>query len=92
MGDNADAGSRSVTIRICGDALAHIILLGGVPAGGPLAFHGPFVMNPVEQIRFAEKAYVTGQMGMLAEIYSSSRLTIIYWNPNDPSKNSRLRR
>ena len=66
MRDNADAGSRSVTIGNRGDALAHIILLEGVPAVGPLVFHGPFVMNPVEQIRFAENAYVTGQMGMLA--------------------------
>ena len=68
IGDNADVGSRSVTIRNRGDALAHIMLLGGVPADGPLVFHGPFVMNSVEQIRFAEKAYVTGQMGMLAEV------------------------
>ena len=56
MGDNADAGSRSVTIGNRGDALAHIMLLGGVPADGPLVFHRPFVMNPVEQIRYAEKA------------------------------------
>ena len=68
MGDNTDVGSRSVTIRSRGDALAHIMLLGGAPADGPLVFHGPFVMNPVEQIRFAENAYVTGQMGMLAEV------------------------
>ena len=66
MGDNADAGSRSVTIGNRGDALAHIMLLGGVPADGPLVFHGPFVMNTVEQVRFAENAYVTGQMGTLA--------------------------
>lgn len=68
MGDNVDAGSRSITIRNRGDALAHIMLLGGAPVEGPLVFHGPFVMNSVEQIRFAEKAYMTGQMGMLAEI------------------------
>ena len=68
MGDNADASSRSVTIRNCGEALAHIMLLGGAPAEGPLVFHGPFVMNSVEQIRYAEKAYTTGQMGMLAEV------------------------
>ena len=68
MGDNADAGSRSVTIGNRGDALAHIMLLGGVPADGPLVFHGPFVMNSVEQIRYVEKAYTTGQMGMLAEV------------------------
>ena len=56
MGDNADVGSRSVTIGNRGDALAHIMLLGGLPADGPLVFHGPFVMNSVEQIRYAENA------------------------------------
>ena len=56
MGDNTDVGSRSVAIGNRGDALAHIKLLGGVPADGPLVFHRPFVMNPVEQIRYAEKA------------------------------------
>ena len=68
MRDNADVGSRSVTIGNRGDALAHIMLPGGVPADGPLVFHGPFVMNSVEQIRYVEKAYTTGQMGMLAEV------------------------
>ena len=68
MGDNADVGSRSVTIGNRGDALAHIMLLGSAPAEGPLVFHGLFVMNSVEQIRYAEKAYKTGQMGMLAEV------------------------
>ena len=51
-----------------GDAQARIMSLGGVPADGPLVLHGPFVMNTVEQIRFAENAYVTGQTGMLAEV------------------------
>lgn len=68
IGDHTDAGSRSISIRNPGDALAHVMLLGGAPVEGPLVFHGPFVMNSVEQIRFAEKAYVTGKMGMLAEI------------------------
>ena len=44
-----------------------ILLLGGAPAEGPLVFHGPFVMNSVEQVRNAERAYHTGQMGSLAE-------------------------
>jgi redox-sensitive bicupin YhaK (pirin superfamily) len=35
--------------------------------GGPLVFHGPFVMNSVEQVRAAEIAYRTGRMGELAE-------------------------
>lgn len=68
VGESAGAASRSIAIRNHGDALAHIILLGGAPAEGPLVFHGPFVMNSVEQIRTAEKAYLTGQMGSLAEV------------------------
>ena len=43
------------------------MLLGGAPAEGPLVFHGPFVMNSVEQVRAAEIAYRTGRMGALAE-------------------------
>ena len=44
---------------------AELMLLGGAPAEGPLVFHGPFVMNSVEQVRFAERAYMSGQMGHL---------------------------
>jgi redox-sensitive bicupin YhaK (pirin superfamily) len=29
-------------------------------------FHGPFVMNSVEQVRTAERAYLGGKMGTLA--------------------------
>lgn len=43
-----------------------VMLLGGAPAEGPLLFHGPFVMNTVEQLRAAEAAYRNGQMGQLA--------------------------
>jgi redox-sensitive bicupin YhaK (pirin superfamily) len=49
------------------DAPLDFLLLGGPPAEGPLVFHGPFVMNSVEQIRNAERAYMTGQMGSLAD-------------------------
>ena len=38
MGDNADVGSRSVTIGNRGDAPAHIMSLGGAPVEGPSAF------------------------------------------------------
>ena len=63
---NSAAEPQPIALRNDGDALAHVMLLGGAPAEGPLVFHGPFVMNSVEQIRFAEKAYMTGQMGALA--------------------------
>ena len=44
-----------------------LLLLGGTPAEGPLVFHGPFVMNSVEQVRAAEVAYRTGRMGRVEE-------------------------
>jgi redox-sensitive bicupin YhaK (pirin superfamily) len=43
-----------------------VLLIGGTPAEGPLVFHGPFVMNSVDQVRAAEVAYRTGRMGELA--------------------------
>ena len=67
-GENAGTESDSITFGNNGNRLAHIMLLGGAPAEGPLVFHGPFVMNSVEQIRYAEKAYMTGQMGSLTEV------------------------
>ncbi len=44
-----------------------VLLLGGVPAEGPLVFYGPFVMNSIEQIHRAERAYRNGEMGILDE-------------------------
>jgi len=44
-----------------------VMIIGGTPAEGPLVFHGPFVMNNVEQVRAAEVAYRTGRMGTLGE-------------------------
>lgn len=44
-----------------------LLLLGGAPAEGPLVFHGPFVMNSLEQIRYAERAFHEGKMGALAD-------------------------
>ena len=67
LNENAVGEPQSIALNNDGSALAHVMLLGGAPAEGPLMFHGPFVMNSVEQIRAAEKAYMTGQMGTLAE-------------------------
>lgn len=50
-----------------GSSPLDVLVLGGAPAEGPLVFHGPFVMNSVEQIRAAEVAYHTGRMGRLEE-------------------------
>ncbi len=49
------------------DAPLEVLLLGGAPAEGPLVFHGPFVMNNVDQVRAAEIAYRTGRMGVLED-------------------------
>ena len=48
-----------------GSGTLEALFFGGAPAEGPLVFHGPFVMNSVEQIRAAEIAYRTGKMGTL---------------------------
>ena len=49
-----------------GAAKLELMVLGGAPAEGPLVFHGPFVMNSIEQVRAAEIAYRTGRMGEIA--------------------------
>jgi redox-sensitive bicupin YhaK (pirin superfamily) len=74
---SARAGSGSLVIwqgneprlRIAnpGAAKLEVMLLGGTPAEGPLVFHGPFVMNSMEQVRAAEIAYRTGRMGALED-------------------------
>jgi redox-sensitive bicupin YhaK (pirin superfamily) len=50
-----------------GAAKLEVMILGGAPAEGPLVFHGPFVMNSLDQVRAAEIAYRTGRMGELAD-------------------------
>ncbi len=64
----ADAGA---TLRLGNDGARPLeaMLLGGVPAEGPLVFHGPFVMNSIEQARAAEIAFRTGRMGTLADTH-----------------------
>jgi quercetin 2,3-dioxygenase len=53
----------AIRIENRGGAKLDVMVLGGTPAEGPLVFHGPFVMNSVEQVRAAEIAYRTGRMG-----------------------------
>jgi redox-sensitive bicupin YhaK (pirin superfamily) len=57
----------SVAFQNAGEGKLEVMLIGGTPAEGPLVFHGPFVMNSVEQVRAAEIAYRTGRMGALEE-------------------------
>ncbi len=56
---------ESVAMANASPGPLEVMLLGGTPAEGPLVFHGPFVMNNVEQVRAAEIAYRTGRMGSL---------------------------
>jgi len=58
-------GAGSLVARNAGSKPLDLLVLGGAPAEGPLVFHGPFVMNSVEQVRAAEVAYRTGRMGSL---------------------------
>jgi len=52
-------------VRNAGTGSLDVMVLGGTPAEGPLVFHGPFVMNSVDQVRAADIAYRTGRMGQL---------------------------
>ncbi len=77
FGGEADAATGQIVVFGAGDAALaienrsagklEVMVLGGAPAEGPLVFHGPFVMNSIEQVRAAEIAYRTGRMGQLAE-------------------------
>jgi redox-sensitive bicupin YhaK (pirin superfamily) len=62
----AGAGG-SLPIANIGPQPLELMLLGGAPAEGPLVFHGPFVMNSLDQVRAAEIAFRTGRMGTLAD-------------------------
>jgi quercetin 2,3-dioxygenase len=61
-----DSNDGAVSFTNASATPLDVMLLGGAPAEGPLLFHGPFVMNTVEQLRAAETAYRNGQMGQLA--------------------------
>ncbi len=58
----------AISFSNTGEVNLEVMLLGGAPAEGPLVFHGPFVMNSVEQVRAAEQAYHSGRMGELGEL------------------------
>ena len=62
-----DGMTGGLRVQNAAAAPLEVMVLGGAPAEGPLVFHGPFVMNSVEQVRAAEVAYRTGRMGTLGE-------------------------
>ena len=67
IGELAVLAGTEGALRIENDGPSEldVMVLGGAPAEGPLVFHGPFVMNSVDQVRAAEIAYRTGRMGIL---------------------------
>ena len=62
-----DSAPGAIVLENSDSSTTHAMILGGAPAEGPLVFHGPFVMNTVEQVRAADVAYRTGRMGTLEE-------------------------
>jgi redox-sensitive bicupin YhaK (pirin superfamily) len=60
-------GGDALAINNAGTQPLDVLVLGGAQAEGPLVFHGPFVMNSLDQVRAAEIAFRTGRMGTLTE-------------------------
>ena len=60
-------GGHPIAWSNAGAGPLDVLVIGGAPAEGPLVFHGPFVMNSVDQVRAAEVAYRTGRMGTLED-------------------------
>jgi redox-sensitive bicupin YhaK (pirin superfamily) len=60
-------GEPAIGFANAGGEPLEVLVIGGAPAEGPLVFHGPFVMNSVDQVRAAEVAYRTGRMGQLED-------------------------
>ena len=60
-------GGDTLSIANAGPRPLELMVLGGATAEGPLVFHGPFVMNSLDQVRAAEIAYRTGRMGTIKE-------------------------
>ena len=64
-GAMGEGNISEISFRNSGSTPLDVMVLGGAPAEGPLVFHGPFVMNSIEQVRQAERAYHAGEMGTL---------------------------
>lgn len=62
-----EEAGEAIRVANAGATALDVMILGGAPAEGPLVFHGPFVMNSVDQVRAADIAYRTGRMGTLDE-------------------------
>ncbi len=51
-----------VALRATGDGEARVLLIAGQPLREPIAQHGPFVMNTVDEIRAAIQDFRSGQL------------------------------
>jgi hypothetical protein len=60
-------GGDALAVTNAGTQPLDVLVLGGARAEGPLVFHGPFVMNSLDQVRAAEIAFRSGRMGTLTE-------------------------
>jgi len=47
------------------DRPTDLVIIGGAPAGRPILFSGPFVMDSVEHLSRAKRDYASGKMGRL---------------------------
>jgi redox-sensitive bicupin YhaK (pirin superfamily) len=46
-------------------AVLDVLILGGLPIGEPVAWHGPFVMNTDDEIRQAYDDFEAGKLGRI---------------------------
>ncbi len=60
--------SRGHRVSVCatGEGAADVVILGGDPIFEAVLFSGPFVMDTVEHLDRARRAYASGSMGILA--------------------------
>lgn len=59
---------EQVTIKGSESDTIHVLLIGGVPLGEPIAHRGPFVMNTWDEIDQAIRDYRNGKLGTIAGI------------------------
>ena len=56
------AGDGEIVMENPGNNKAHVLLLAGIPTKEPIAQHGPFVMNTVDEINQAIQDYQDGKL------------------------------
>ncbi|WP_343050269.1 pirin family protein [Burkholderia guangdongensis] len=61
------AAERTAAIRFASDEGCHFVVLSGPALREPIAKHGPFVMNTVEQLEDRIRAFQNGEFGQIAD-------------------------